>query len=139
MKIKILFFILMLLVSCLFADIIVLEEGFESGILPPGWTQEYVVGNDDWNFPVGGYNGHPAAAHSGNFNARFFTDNTDGNTTRLITPEIALNPGTVSVLDFWFTQDDWVGYQDELKIYYKRGCLIKITSFYFGKKRRSRW
>lgn len=119
MKIKILLFILLMLISCLFADIVVLEEGFESGVLPPGWTQEYVIGNHDWNVTIGGYNGHPSAAHSGTYNAHFFANNTDGNTTRLITPEIALNPGSVSVLDFWFTQDDWVGCQDELKIYYK--------------------
>ncbi len=119
MKKTILIFCVLIIMTFLSADITVLEEGFESGTLPDGWTQEYIVGNQNWNFTAGGFNGNPSSAHSGGYNAHFFADNTVGNTTRLVTPEMDLNSESVSVLSFWYTQDAWVGYQDELKVYYR--------------------
>lgn len=115
--------LLILLVSLggafLAADITVLQEGFENGALPEGWTQEYVTGSVDWAYTAGGVNGHPNAPHNGSFNARFFQDNTAGYTTRLITPEFSLNPESLSILSFWYALDAWTGYQDELQVYYR--------------------
>ncbi len=97
----------------------VLDEGFESGFLPEGWTQEYVLGTTDWMYVNGGHSGHPLSPHSGNYNALFFYDNTAGNTTRLVTAEFNLGIDQNGTLSFWHAQDDWVGCQDELHVYYK--------------------
>lgn len=96
------------------------EEGFESGALPDGWTQEYVVGENDWEFQDGGYNGNPPNAYSGDYNAAFL-HSTTGNTTKLITPPINIANAGEPTLSFWHAQVVWAGDQDELHVYYKTG------------------
>ncbi len=110
----------------------VLEEGFEGGVLPAGWTQEFVDGTVNWAYTNGGYNAHPESAYNGFLNARFFNTSTDGATTRLVTREFNLGINEVGTLTFYHAQQSWVGYQDELRIYYKNaidGEWIFLTSY----------
>ena len=95
-------------------------EGFEGGALPDSWTQEYVVGTVDWAFQNGGYNGNPAAAHTGSFNAFFY--DTSGDATKLVTPQIDMGTATDVTLTFWHTQAVWAGDQDNLRVYYKNSA-----------------
>ena len=97
--------------------IIVLEEGFEGGVIPGGWSQEIVVGTTEWTYINGGHSSNPAAAHTGSFNAHFY--NSSDESAKLITPEINLGTANEGILTFWHTQAVWAGDQDELKIYYK--------------------
>ncbi len=96
------------------------EEGFESGALPDGWSQEYVVGENDWEFQDGGSSGYPPNAYSGDYNAAFLHSST-GNTTKLITPPINIAGAEEPTLRFWHAQVEWAGDQDELHVYYKTG------------------
>jgi len=96
-----------------------LTEDFETGALPAGWSVEYVSGTSDWTYENGGHSSHPAAAHSGNYNALFFVDNYDGDATKLVTPAMDLSAATNPQLLFWHAQVSWAGDQDVLKVYYK--------------------
>ncbi len=96
----------------------ILNEGFEGGVMPTGWTIE---GDHEWEFHDGGETGsNPANAHSGSFNATHYMSGT-GESTKLITPELDFSGGTAGILNFWYAQKDWGGDCDELKIYYKEG------------------
>ncbi|MFA5477360.1 MAG: choice-of-anchor J domain-containing protein [Bacteroidales bacterium] len=98
---------------------IILEEGFENGgAIPASWTQEYVIGTNNWRFQNGGAGGNPAAAHSGSYNAAL-THTTVGNVTKLVSPALDLSDFASPELNFWHTQAVWSGDQDELRVYYK--------------------
>jgi hypothetical protein len=93
----------------------VFEEGFEGGVIPPGWTQEYVNESALWTVQTGSPGGIPDIAHTGQYNAAFY-----GTTvaTRLITPEIDLGGELLPKLIFYHTQPAGEGL-DELNIYYR--------------------
>ena len=106
------------------------EEGFEGGVIPSGWTQEYLSDTQTpWTVRTGGAQGVPEIAHEGQYNAYFV-----GSTaiTRLITPPINLANAMVPKLSFWHAQPVGAG-QDELKIYYKTApnALWKTLTGYF--------
>ena len=95
-------------------------EDFEYfGNMPNCWTQEYIVGNNDWV----ANNGNWAAsftAHSGLFNAYFYFDSyAYPKTTKLITPIFDLTSMTSPTLTYWFSQVNWGNDQDQLRIYYR--------------------
>jgi hypothetical protein len=97
-------------------------EGFEGGVMPTDWTQEYVVGSLDWIYQNGGQFGNPAAAHTGSYNAMFYGGSYTTLTTKLVTPQIDMGTATDVTLTFWHTQDDWAGDQDYLRVYYKNSA-----------------
>jgi carboxypeptidase-like protein/flagellar hook capping protein FlgD/MAM domain-containing protein meprin/A5/mu len=110
----------------------VLDEDFETAVLPEGWSQEFVDGTVNWSYSNGGYNAHPGSAYDGFFNARFFNGSTDGASTKLVTQEFNLGINQVGTLTFYHAQQSWVGYQDELSVYYKNspeGEWIFLVSF----------
>lgn len=117
MKKLLIILLLNLFILSLFSAVEVFSEDFEDGVIPENWTQEYVSGVVDWEINQGGQNDHPPAAHTGMYNAWFFDSSTDGNKTRLITPEFSLT--THSKLTFWYIQDSWTSYQDFLRVYYR--------------------
>jgi hypothetical protein len=93
-------------------------EDFEEGVIPEGWTQEYVVNTVDWIMSEGGYSGNPPGAHSGSWNVLLYESGYNSSTTKLITHEFNMGaPDTP--LTFWHTQGVWAGDQDALYIYYK--------------------
>ncbi|MDO9578744.1 MAG: choice-of-anchor J domain-containing protein [Candidatus Cloacimonadales bacterium] len=100
-------------------DDVLLQEGFETGNLPTGWTQSYVNGVIDWDYQNGGHYGNPGSSHSGTYNAFFYYDDYSAYSTKLITPAINLSSVTDPELTFWLAMVDWVGDLDELYVYYK--------------------
>jgi len=129
---KIIVFMFFLSFTFILLSETVLQEGFENAALPEGWDEEFVNGATNWSYSNGGFNAHPESAHSGFFNARFFYDSTGGNTTKLITKEFNLGINEVGTLTFYHSQQSWVGYQDELSIYYKNspdGEWIFLSSY----------
>jgi hypothetical protein len=110
---------------------VVLSEGFETGALPEGWTEEFIFGAQSWDYFNGGQNSFPAGAHTGSYNARMYFTNATGRITKLVTPEMNIGAGEPGNLLFWHAQSFWIG-QDELNIYYKTsvgGDWILLESF----------
>lgn len=119
-----------------------LDEGFEGGSRPAGWTEEYVVGAVDWRYRNGGYNPsdpnldnpitpngdvdiarNPPAAYAGNYNAFFFNQGDDNERTKLITPVMNMLGAAAAELSFYLCQIPWTfegstGW-DILRVYYK--------------------
>lgn len=85
----------------------ILEEGFEGGAIPAGWTQEYANGAVDWTFTTGGQYGNPAAAHSGTYNALFYGGSYTPYATKLVTPPMDVTTFGSINLNFWHCQADW--------------------------------
>ena len=88
-------------------------EGFESAAVLNCWDQE---GDDEWEVGAGDYSSS-TGAHSGSSNARI-THSSTGNTTKLITPVLALD-GTPALLTFWYVNRAWAGDIDQLNVYYR--------------------
>jgi subtilisin family serine protease len=98
----------------------VLDESFENaGSIPNGWTQSNVIGTTNWAFVTGGYNGYPATAYDGTYNARLYYGSSSGATTKLISPAMNLSGADSATLTFYHTQTLWSPDQDELKVYYR--------------------
>jgi hypothetical protein len=97
----------------------VLDESFESGSLPAGWSQEYVNGSVAWEFISGGYGGNPGSAYDGSYNSRLYYGGSTSYVTKLITPTLDLASASSVTLSFWHAQEVWAGDQDEMKVYYR--------------------
>ncbi|MCK4677794.1 MAG: hypothetical protein KAT48_06665 [Bacteroidales bacterium] len=90
-------------------------KGFEDGIIPFGWTQEFIDSTLLWTVQTGSPSGFPDHAHSGVFNASFIGDSAS---TALILPELNLQDAVLPKLSFWHAQAGDI-VQDELKVFYK--------------------
>jgi hypothetical protein len=99
----------------------IMSEGFENGgVIPTGWTQEFVTGSVSWIYTNGGHLGYPSSAHGGSYNAQLYYGSSSSNyLTKLVSPEINLNNYTNTQLSFYHAMADWSGDQDQLKVYYK--------------------
>ncbi len=70
--------------------------------------KEYIMGTNDWTQADGGYNGHPASAHGGSYNACFFYDGWSDIVTRLISPRLEFGPNIFNTrLTFWLAMEEW--------------------------------
>ncbi len=94
------------------------NEGFESDTIPSCWYEIIESGQTSWIYRNGG-NTYPATTHSGSYNAYFYADSSNGNTTKLITPELNLSGLSNPQLTFWHTQPLYGSNQDNLNIYYR--------------------
>jgi len=95
-------------------------EGFENGgLIPDCWSQSYENETVNWAYRAGGQSGHPAAAAGGSYNAHFYIANYNGSITKLVTPSLDLSTATFPHLIFKHAQAEWLGDQDELRVYYK--------------------
>jgi len=103
-----------------------LNEGFEGGALPAGWSQEFVSGTKFWAYQSGDA-GVITTAHSGSFNAIFNNPSYTTRVTKLVTPALDLSAATLPQLTFWHAQDDYSGDQDELRVYYKTSAGASWT------------
>lgn len=108
---------------------IILTQGFENGgIIPSGWTDSNVSGTSTpYTYVTGGHSSHPAAAHTGTYNALGYKASTTPSTHRLETPKLNLTSYGEVRLYFWHTQEVWVSDQDELRVYYKTGSTGSWT------------
>jgi M6 family metalloprotease-like protein len=117
------------------------EEGFErGGLMPYGWTQEYIDYSTSWTMYGGGSKYHPNAAHGGNYNAFLYAFDRDPDTgihrthtTRLISSKIDLGQAPQNIrLYFWHCMVGVDGNQDEVTVCYKNtgdGDWIDLETF----------
>ena len=103
-------------------------EGMWVNSAPELWTKEYISGATDWTRAAGGYEGFPATAHGGMYNARLFLEDWTEPVTRLISPRLDFGSHTNNTqLVFWHAMDDWEGDQDELTVYYRASAADSWT------------
>lgn len=108
-----------------------LSEGFEGGTIPAGWTQEFVSNTLPWTAATQNQNAS-VTPRTGTYLGIFLTGDY-GDVTRLVTPSMNLTAVTNPQLKFYFTNVNWVGDIDELRIYYKTsaaGPWVQIGADY---------
>ncbi len=128
---KITLLLLAMIAFCWQSNAQVLNEGFDGGALPAGWSNEYVSDTVDWQFGATNQNG-TVAPRTGAGMAAFWSNNYDGDQTRLVSPSMDLSGVPSQVLNFFYTQEDWGGDQDELRIYYRTsaaGTWVLLAEF----------
>lgn len=96
-------------------------EDFEDSSPSIGcWTQIQEVGTADWTFAEGAIGGVITTAYSGTQNMRFVSENDIASPiTKLVSPQFDLTSLSNPELSFYYGQEDWLGGQNELKIYYR--------------------
>lgn len=98
-------------------------EDFEGGTFSSCWSEILDANNLHWVLINGNGFGHPnyppTAAHSGSKNLCLVYDGAGTKVTKLILPAFNLSAVTNPVLQYWHTQADAGGDQDELRVYYK--------------------
>ena len=118
-------------------DIYVLKESFESGVIPEGWTQEYVnssvYGEHPWVVESASSAQNPLGAADGDYRIvlRNNSSATIGYTTRLISPVLDLTMGKVfqPILVFSHAQQQRTGDFDQLKVYYRTSADSRWVRF----------
>lgn len=98
----------------------VLSEDFESGSLPDGWTQEFVIGQRSWAVE-GSALSNPDGAASGKYRIalRNATNQRQGFRTRLILPPVDITGLDKPIVSFSFAQAPWAGDFDTLRVLYR--------------------
>jgi hypothetical protein len=96
-------------------------EDFEhNGALPECWSQEYVIDMINWTVENGTQSSTGIEnAHSGNYNAYFYSENYNGSVTRLVSPIFDLSGITNPYLSYWYAQKPWGNSQDHLSVFYR--------------------
>ena len=96
-------------------------EDFEhGGAMPDCWSQEQVIDIINWTIENGTQSSTGIeSAHSGNYNAFFYSQNYNGSITRLISPVFDLTNITNPYLSYWYAQKPWGNDQDHLSVYYR--------------------
>nr|WP_321236554.1 T9SS type A sorting domain-containing protein [uncultured Psychroserpens sp.] len=123
--------LLLSLVFCFSLNAQVLTENFDALALPAGWSNEYVSATVDWQFGAANQNA-TVAPRNGAGMAAFWSNNYNGDATRLVTASMDLSGLPSQVLNFYYTQEDWGGDQDQLRVYYKTsaaGAWVEIAAF----------
>ena len=86
-----------------------LTEGFESGVMPSGWSQEKVgTSVAEWSFDRKGDYSESTGCHGGTRNARIFY-NVREHVTKLISPVLNLKGHASASLRFWYVNRSWGG------------------------------
>jgi hypothetical protein len=108
---------------------VLLTEDFEhGGVIPPGWSQEYVTGSLNWVYQKGGNgNKNPATSHSGVYNGLLYTSATGDHQTKLVTPMIDFGTNTAGQLSFWMDTKIYYIYQDVIGVFYKTNATAAWT------------
>lgn len=111
-----------LYVMCNIIEVYPYQQSFDlMSEIPDCWLQENVKGDAKWGIQSREKNNYkyPQQALAGLNNAFFQSEDYEGKTTLLITPQLDLSTVKNPRLSFWHTQQRWYGDQDELRIYYK--------------------
>jgi hypothetical protein len=118
------------------------QQGFETGVLPTGWSESYYNPVDGfwydnltpsykWKYNDGGYSvgvkNNPDTAYNGNFNAMFQVNGFTTARTRLVSPVINISSSLKPVLKFYNAQLQRYYFEtfvnDELKVYYRTSIV----------------
>ncbi|WP_040251699.1 VPS10 domain-containing protein [Psychroserpens mesophilus] len=95
------------------------------------WTQEYVSGTNNWT-TSGSNQNNTVAPRTGNGMALCYVSNFSSPVTNLVTPALNLADATNPVLNFSFTNVNWEGDLDTLRVLYKSsagGSWTQLDSY----------
>ncbi|MFA6201276.1 MAG: hypothetical protein WC679_12820, partial [Bacteroidales bacterium] len=110
------------------------NESFEAGIT--NWTQSYVSGSTNW--AVSTTANQISAAQDG-VSFASFTHSTTGNTTKLVSPEFDISALINPTLFFWYTQSDWGGDQNTIKVFYRAASIDAWTEILYLSSNTPSW
>lgn len=99
-------------------------ESFDDAELPAGWSNEYVTATVNWITASANGSGNVTPRTGANM-ALFLAGS--GPATKLVTPKIDLSSLTTPQLTFYFTNENWAGDIDELRVYYKTSAAGSWT------------
>ena len=104
-------------------------EGFENNQnnLPDCWTQEFLIGNVNWEI-IEGNIGYPNTAKSGSYKARMYNNSNTSQRTKLVMSPMNLTVENDFYLNFWHTQRKYYSDQDFLRIFYKTSATAPWKS-----------
>ncbi|MCB0382952.1 MAG: hypothetical protein KDD05_06540, partial [Psychroserpens sp.] len=95
------------------------------------WSQEYVSGSNNWT-TTGSNQNNTVTPRTGTGMALCYVGNFTSPITNLITPALDLSGATNPVLNFSFTNVNWEGDIDALRVLYKTsvaGAWIEISNY----------
>ncbi|WP_339753919.1 T9SS type A sorting domain-containing protein [uncultured Winogradskyella sp.] len=95
------------------------------------WSQEFVSGNTSWT-AAGSNQNNTVTPRTGNGLGLFYIDNFSAPSTRLSTPAMNLTGAVNPQINFSYTQVNWEGDIDELKVLYKtsaNGSWIELANY----------
>jgi subtilisin-like proprotein convertase family protein len=87
----------------------------------PCWSPTIVSGTVNWTYGAGaGNGGNITTAHGGAVNARHFGANS-GSVAKLVSPSLNFSamPAQGAQVTFWYANQNWLGDQNQLRVYYK--------------------
>lgn len=103
------------------------------------WTQQIVSGNNQWSYGSGAVSGPPTVAFDGSKYA-YFTDEGNGEITKLISPVLDLSAYTGScILTFYYAQYMWSGDQNILNVYFRTSSTAPWILLFTDNANRSAW
>ncbi len=113
-------------------DLYLLHEGFEGGVIPTTWTQEFVAGDASWVVEASEGSVNPTGAAQGNYRAILRNNSTvtQGYTTRLISPVFDIKDVVNPILILSHAQLQRTGDVDPLKVYYRTSADAKWVLFH---------
>lgn len=107
---------------CLSINTFPYTETFEAASTTrPCWTNSQVGGSVQWSIGAGaGNGGNVTSAHGGTSNARYFGSGS-GSIARYVSPSLDLTsmPAQGAQVRFWFANQEWLGDQNELRVFYR--------------------
>ncbi|WP_439150885.1 VPS10 domain-containing protein [Winogradskyella sp.] len=96
-----------------------------------GWSQEFVSGTNNWT-TSGSNQNSTVLPKTGNAMAFFYIGNFSSPVTRLISPSLNLSGAINPELKFSYTQVNWEGDQDTVKVLYKTsagGNWVELANY----------
>ena len=109
-------------------------EGFESGDFGAGvegWTSSIFSGTSEWQTINGNVSGNVTPL-SGSQMVGLASGNYNGDTASIISPAMDLTSVTDPQLTFNYTQEQWAGDQDQLRVFYRtsvNGDWVQIGEY----------
>ena len=95
------------------------------------WTQEFVSGSTSWT-TAGANQNNTVTPKTGSGLALFYIGNFSSPVTRLVTPSLNLGGAVNPQVNFSYTNVDWAGDIDELRVLYKTssgGSWIELANY----------
>ncbi len=105
------------------AQDIILEEGFNTGSIPTGWTETWESGTYEAHWEsghIGGTNDFPAYPHSGQYNLKALKyGSATTSTCRITTPDMDLSGYDHVAFEFYASAGQSTIFMDDFDVYYK--------------------